>query len=73
MASSLQAKRLARCVRAASILCAVLAVGPAFASQGPGSTHGTATAFAQLTMTVLVYGASALVIGVGLIGAIRRR
>jgi hypothetical protein len=45
----------------------------AFASQGPGGGHGTAGSFTQLAMAILVYGASALVIGTGLIGAMRRR
>lgn len=44
----------------------------AFASQGPGASQGTASAFTQLAMAVLVYGAAALVIGAGLIGAVRR-
>ena len=33
---------------------------------------GTAGHFLQLAMAVLVYGISALVVGAGLIGAIRR-
>ncbi len=33
---------------------------------------GTAGHFTQLAMAVLVYGISALVVGTGLIGAIRR-
>jgi hypothetical protein len=43
-----------------------------FASQGPGAGPGTASHFTQLTMAILVYGVSALVIGAGLIGAVRR-
>ena len=73
MASSRKAKRLVHCARAASSSCALLAAGAALAAQGPGSAHGTATAFVQLTMTLLVYGAALLVIGVGLIGALRQR
>jgi hypothetical protein len=45
----------------------------AFASQGPGAGQGTASAFTQLAMAVLVYGMAALVVGAGLIGAARRR
>ena len=45
----------------------------AFASQGPGGGQGTAGSFTQLAMAIFVYGASALVIGAGLIGAVRRR
>jgi hypothetical protein len=33
---------------------------------------GTASALTQLAMAILVYGASALLIGTGLIGALRR-
>jgi len=42
------------------------------ASQGPGAGPGTASHFTQLTMAILVYGVSALVVGAGLIGAVRR-
>jgi hypothetical protein len=45
----------------------------AFASQGPGGGQGTAGSFTQLAMAILVYGTSALLIGTGLIGAMRRR
>jgi hypothetical protein len=34
---------------------------------------GTATSFTQLAMAILVYGASAIVVGAGLIGAVRGR
>jgi hypothetical protein len=47
--------------------------GAAFASQGPGGGPGTASGFTQLAMAIIVYGASALVVGTGLIGAARRR
>jgi hypothetical protein len=33
---------------------------------------GTASRFTQLAMAIIVYGISALVIGAGLIGAVRR-
>ena len=45
----------------------------AFASQGPGGAPGTASSFTQLAMAIIVYGTSALVVGIGLIGAARRR
>ena len=45
----------------------------ALASQGPGGGPGTASPFTQLVMAVIVYGSSALVIGAGLIGTVRRR
>ena len=66
-----QTPRLSRLAIAA---CAVLLpVGSAFASQGPGGGMGTAGSLTQIAMAVIVYGASALVIGAGLIGAVRRR
>jgi hypothetical protein len=45
----------------------------AFASQGPGGGPGAASSFTQLAMAIIVYGTSALVVGIGLIGAARRR
>jgi hypothetical protein len=45
----------------------------AFASQGPGGSMGTASHFTQVAMAILVYGASAIVVAAGLIGAARRR
>jgi hypothetical protein len=54
--------------------CAVLLpAASAFASQGPGGGMGTAGSLTQTAMAVIVYGASALLIGAGLIGALRRR
>jgi hypothetical protein len=54
---------------AAGTLCA----GAALASQGPGAGPGTAGSFIQLAMAIIVYGASGLVIGAGLIGAAWQR
>jgi hypothetical protein len=45
----------------------------AIASQGPGVAAGTASSFTQAMMAILVYGASALVVVSGLIGALRQR
>jgi hypothetical protein len=45
----------------------------ALAAQGPGVEAGTASPFTQFVMAILVYGASALIVGVGLIGALRGR
>jgi hypothetical protein len=53
--------------------CMLLPAASAFASQGPGGGMGTAGNFTQAAMAVLVYGASALIVGAGLIGALRRR
>ena len=48
--------RLSRAVIAAA--CAVLPAASAFASQGPGGGMGTASPLTQVTMAILVYGAS---------------
>ena len=58
---------------ALAIIACVLSTGVAFASQGPGGGMGTASHFTQVAMAILVYGASAIVVGAGLIGAVRRR
>jgi hypothetical protein len=60
---------LAEILGAAGLLCAHAAL----ASQGPGVSPGTASSFTQLAVAIVVYGASALVVGVGLIGAARQR
>jgi hypothetical protein len=68
-------KRLgtAQIASAATIATALLWVDAALASQGPGGGLGTASGFTQLAMAVIVYGGSALVVGAGLIGAMRGR
>lgn len=43
----------------------------ALASQGPGVGPGSASPVTQLAMAIIVYGISALVVGAGLIGAVR--
>jgi hypothetical protein len=64
---------------AARFACAITSVtlalwaNTAFASQGPGGGQGTASNLTQLTMAVIVYGGSVLLVGAGLIGAARRR
>ena len=57
---------------AAAVAAALLPAGAALASQGPGGGPGTASPFTQLVMAILVYGLSAVVVGAGLIGAVRR-
>jgi hypothetical protein len=69
---SAAANRRARIVSAAFGIVKLCSVNVALASQGPGTGAGTAGHFTQLTMAVLVYGLSALVISAGLIGALRR-
>jgi hypothetical protein len=56
-----------------SIAAAVLWSSAALASQGPGGGVGTASSLTQTVMAVLVYGVSAIIVGAGLIGAVRRR
>ena len=58
---------------AASTLAVLIWTNQVFASQGPGGGPGTASSVTQLAMAILVYGSSALVIGAGMIGAVRRR
>jgi hypothetical protein len=55
-------------------IAAALLLPPAsaLASQGPGGGIGAASSFTQIAMAVLVYGAAALIVGAGLIGALRR-
>jgi hypothetical protein len=72
MASFRKAVWIARGASVASGLSALLAASAALASQGPGTGVGTASSFIQVTMAVLVYGTAALVVCVGLIGAVRR-
>jgi hypothetical protein len=62
-----------RTSRAVTLCGVLLATASAFASQGPGVSIGTASDLTQMTMAILVYGAAALTVGAGLIGALRRR
>jgi hypothetical protein len=73
MAWSRTRHRLSRFVSAAApALASLVWTNAAFASQGPGGGPGTASSFTQLAMAIIVYGTSALVVGAGLIGAVRR-
>jgi hypothetical protein len=54
-------------------MAVLLSTDTAFASQGPGGGMGTASPLTQLAMAIIVYGASAIVVGAGLIGAARGR
>jgi hypothetical protein len=69
MTSGMRQRTAALALAATSI---VLASDAALASQGPGTPAGTASHLTQLAMAILVYGASALVVGAGLIGALRK-
>lgn len=66
-------RRIPQLASAIASTVLTLWAGAAFASQGPGGGPGTASSVTQLAMAVIVYGASALVVGTGLIGAVRRR
>ena len=70
MTSGMRQRITALALAATSI---ALASDAALASQGPGMSAGTASSLTQLVMAILVYGASALVVGAGLIGALRRQ
>ena len=61
-----------RIALAAIASAVLLSTDAALASQGPGGGMGTASPFTQFAMAVLVYGTSAVVVAVGLIGAARR-
>jgi len=60
-----------RISRLAIVASLVLGASSALAAQGPGVEGGTATPLMQSVMAILVYGASALIVGAGLIGALR--
>jgi hypothetical protein len=60
-------------IAAASAATGMMWASAAFASQGPGGGMGSASGFTQLAMAIIVWGTSALVVGAGLIGAVRRR
>ena len=63
---------ISRIALAATSSAILLSANAALASQGPGGGMGTASPFIQITMAVLVYGTSAVVVAAGLIGAARR-
>jgi hypothetical protein len=59
--------------RLTAIGVALLPRGQAVASQGPGTTPGSAGAMTQLAMAIIVYGGAGLVLAAGFVGAIRQR
>jgi hypothetical protein len=74
MTSFRMSDRISRAASAAIPAIAVLlSTSVAFASQGPGGGLGTASPLTQLAVAIIVYGASAIVVGVGLIGVARGR
>jgi ABC-type phosphate transport system permease subunit len=60
-------------VLACALICALVWIDAAAASQDPGVAAGTASTLTQAMVAILVYGASALVVGSGLIGALRQQ
>jgi hypothetical protein len=60
-------------VALASSATILLSAHAAVAARGPGGGPGTASSFTQLAVAIIVYGTLALVVGGGLIGAMRRR
>ena len=71
--SCMRSSVLRAAIAAASIVAGVSWADAALASQGPGGGMGTAGPLTQMAMAILVYGASALVVAAGLIGAVRRQ
>ena len=63
---------ISRITLAASSSAVLLSANAALASQGPCGGMGTASPLTQMAMAILVYGISAVVVGAGLIGAMRR-
>ena len=72
MTSSCIRNSISRAAMAAVVVVMEAWANSALASQGPGGGMGTASHLTQLAMAILVYGASTLVVGAGLIGATRR-
>jgi hypothetical protein len=73
MPSSQLTPRISRfAFAAASTLGSLSWTGAALASQGPGGGLGTASPLTQVTMAVIVWGISALVLAAGLVGAVRQ-
>jgi hypothetical protein len=60
-------------IAATSVATGLVWADAALASQGPGGGLGSASNFTQLAMAIIVWGTSALVVGTGLVGAVRRR
>jgi len=68
--TSAMGQRIAALALAATSIA--LTSDAALASQGPGTSAGTASSLTQVAMAIMVYGACALVVGAGLIGALRK-
>ena len=66
-------RKMIRTLRTAMLCAALLPVANAIASQGPGAGTGSASDLTRMTMAIFVYGTAAVLVGAGLIGALRRR
>ena len=64
---------VSRAAPAVTSIAAAAWSSAALASQGPGGGMGTASSLSQTVMAVLVYGLVTIIVGAGLIGAVRRR
>ena len=73
MASSRKWRRILPSTVVMTPVATLIISGAALASQGPGGGPGTASPLMQLVMAIIVYGTSALIVGIGLIGALRKR
>ncbi len=74
MTSSCMRHSISRAAMATvAVVMEVVWADATLASQGPGGGMGTASHLTQVVMAILVYGASALVVGFGLIGAARKQ
>jgi hypothetical protein len=73
MASPRTRQLISRFTAGATATVAAFWATAALASQGPGVVSGSASHFTRLAMAIIVWGSSALVVGIGLIGAMRRR
>ena len=73
MASSCKRPPVSHFAFAVASTAALLSANATLASQGPGGGPGAASGFTQLAMAIIVYGTSALVVGAGLVVAVRQR
>jgi hypothetical protein len=73
MASSRIRQRVSHLAFTAAPAVAALWASAAWASRGPGVVQGTASSLTQQAMAMIVWGTSALVVGLGLISAVRKR
>jgi hypothetical protein len=66
-------RKIIRTLRSAMLGGALLPAASAVAAQGPGAGMGSAGDLTRMIMAILIYGMAAVIVGAGLIGALRRR